>query len=142
MRTRSFYFGVFFFGTLTVMCLGLFEVDLYFHPQPLARYFAPEAAGVLLGLASLIYFYQFGVAGSFLRFSTEYWLAGATSYLLVNLIAIGIEVSREQGLFSIESWSHKLPILFFPRGTILLALGVGITLFGYVATKYNQTKGK
>jgi hypothetical protein len=137
MRTIPFDVGVLLFGTLTPMCCGLLEAEPYLQPLSFERYLAPDVAGLLIGFASLIYFNLFRVTGSFIKFSIEYWLAGTTCYLLLTWIAIGLSLSRRQGLFSMESWGFELSMLF-PRVTLLLGVGAGIIIFGYVVTKYSE----
>jgi hypothetical protein len=141
MRPKSFDLGIFLFAMLTIVDCRLLEAALYSQSEGFEKYLVPAAAGVLTGFVSLIYFRVFRAGGSLCRFALEYWLVGATSYLVLTWIAVGLSVSRAQGLFSLKLWSYELGSLF-PRTIILMGLGIGMLCISYFGTRYSKTNGR
>jgi hypothetical protein len=141
MRPKSFDLGIFLFAMLTIVDCRLIEAALHSQLEGFEKYLVSAAAGVLTGFVSLIYFRLFCAGGSVRRFALEYWLAGATTYLLLTWMAVGLSVSRTQRLFSLNAWGHEFSWLF-PRTTILLGLGIGILCLAHLATRSSQMNGR
>lgn len=94
------------------------------------------AIGVLLGFCALVYVTSLPVSAGVLRFAAEAWLAGATCYLLLTLLATGLELDREGMLVMMAAWASAVSSSLLPRAAALAELGAGILVFCFFAQIY------
>lgn len=96
--------------------------------------------GILIGLASLLYFANFVTVGNFIKFSFEYWLAGSTCYLLLTLAATALVLARKEKLLSASHWISELTSSVLIKMAVLAELGIGIVIFAVLVKRFQDTR--
>lgn len=138
MKAGPFGIGILFFATVVAVAGNTRQHDMAF----LSSYTASLvniAIGYLIGLTSLLYFSRFTIAGSFFKFSFEYWMAGSTCYLLVVLTVVGLGLARQQKLSWLSAWVSELSGTVFFNAVVLAELGIGVLVFAFLVKRYQET---